>query len=100
MTPGPRKRGLVAGLRLGDQVGTGGVVRRSKGGSIDEQAVAGGGAAATVRTLDTIVLPDVPELIAPIVYAVPIQLLAYHTAVLMGTDVDQPRNLAKSVTVE
>jgi len=59
-----------------------------------------GAAAATVRTLDTIVLPDVPELIAPIVYAVPIQLLAYHTAVLMGTDVDQPRNLAKSVTVE
>jgi glucosamine--fructose-6-phosphate aminotransferase (isomerizing) len=59
-----------------------------------------GAAAATVKTLDTIVLPDVPEFIAPIVYSVPIQLLAYHTAVLMGTDVDQPRNLAKSVTVE
>ena len=38
--------------------------------------------------------------IAPLVYAVPVQLLAYHTAVFMGTDVDQPRNLAKSVTVE
>ena len=38
--------------------------------------------------------------VAPLVYAVPVQLLAYHTAVVMGTDVDQPRNLAKSVTVE
>jgi glucosamine--fructose-6-phosphate aminotransferase (isomerizing) len=38
--------------------------------------------------------------VAPIVYAVPIQLIAYHTAVFMGKDVDQPRNLAKSVTVE
>ena len=45
-------------------------------------------------------LPDVPELIAPMVYAIPAQLLAYHTAVAKGTDVDQPRNLAKSVTVE
>jgi glucosamine--fructose-6-phosphate aminotransferase (isomerizing) len=55
---------------------------------------------ATVKTMETIVLPDVPELIAPIVYALPIQMLAYFTAVFMGTDVDQPRNLAKSVTVE
>ena len=45
-------------------------------------------------------LPEVPELIAPMVHAVPVQLLAYHTAVAKGTDVDQPRNLAKSVTVE
>ncbi len=59
-----------------------------------------GAAAATVKTLETIVLPDVPELIAPLIYALPIQMLAYHTAVFMGTDVDQPRNLAKSVTVE
>ena len=59
-----------------------------------------GAANATVDTLETIVLPDVPEFIAPIIYALPIQLLAYHTAVFMGTDVDQPRNLAKSVTVE
>ena len=59
-----------------------------------------GAAAANVETLDTIVMPDVPEIIAPIIYALPIQMLAYHTAVLMGTDVDQPRNLAKSVTVE
>ena len=55
---------------------------------------------ATVETLETIVMPDVPEFIAPIVYALPIQMLAYFTAVFMGTDVDQPRNLAKSVTVE
>jgi glutamine---fructose-6-phosphate transaminase (isomerizing) len=59
-----------------------------------------GAAQATVETLETIVLPDVPELIAPLIYALPVQLLAYHTAVFMGTDVDQPRNLAKSVTVE
>ena len=45
-------------------------------------------------------MPTVPELVAPIVYAVPVQLLAYHVAVAKGTDVDQPRNLAKSVTVE
>ena len=47
-----------------------------------------------------IVMPEMPEIITPIVYALPIQMLAYHTAVHMGTDVDQPRNLAKSVTVE
>ncbi len=45
-------------------------------------------------------MPDLPELTAPILYAIPAQLLAYHTAVAKGTDVDQPRNLAKSVTVE
>lgn len=55
---------------------------------------------ASVNTHETIVLPDVPEIITPIVYALPIQMLAYFTAVFMGTDVDQPRNLAKSVTVE
>jgi glucosamine--fructose-6-phosphate aminotransferase (isomerizing) len=51
--------------------------------------------AATILTL-----PEMPSTITPIVYAVPVQLLAYHVAVLRGTDVDQPRNLAKSVTVE
>ena len=45
-------------------------------------------------------MPDCPEFVAPILYALPAQLLAYHTAVAKGTDVDQPRNLAKSVTVE
>ena len=47
-----------------------------------------------------IVLPTVDSTVAPILYALPVQLLAYHTAVIKGTDVDQPRNLAKSVTVE
>jgi len=45
-------------------------------------------------------MPHADRLIAPIVYTVPLQLLAYHVAVIRGTDVDQPRNLAKSVTVE
>ena len=45
-------------------------------------------------------LPEAPELVQPILYAIPAQLLAYHTAIAKGTDVDQPRNLAKSVTVE
>jgi glucosamine--fructose-6-phosphate aminotransferase (isomerizing) len=54
----------------------------------------GEGSAHTFR------LPDVSPFIAPILYAIPIQLIAYHVAVMKGTDVDQPRNLAKSVTVE
>ncbi|HZY68824.1 MAG TPA: SIS domain-containing protein, partial [Devosia sp.] len=49
---------------------------------------------------ETIVVPKVSSFVAPIVALIPVQLLAYHTAVFMGTDVDQPRNLAKSVTVE
>ena len=59
-----------------------------------------GAAEVGMDDVDTIVMPDMPEIVAPIAYSVPIQLLAYHTAVHMGTDVDQPRNLAKSVTVE
>ena len=50
--------------------------------------------------ITVIKLPQVPDLIAPIIYTIPLQLLSYHVAVLKGTDVDQPRNLAKSVTVE
>ena len=57
-------------------------------------------AQAGENTIATIEMPKVHPLIAPLVYAVPIQLLAYHVAVFKGTDVDQPRNLAKSVTVE
>ena len=52
------------------------------------------------RSAATIILPTVDSFVAPILYAIPVQLLAYHTAVAKGTDVDQPRNLAKSVTVE
>ena len=55
---------------------------------------------ATVPTLATLILPEMAATVTPLVYAIPIQLIAYHTAVIMGTDVDQPRNLAKSVTVE
>jgi Glucosamine 6-phosphate synthetase, contains amidotransferase and phosphosugar isomerase domains len=49
---------------------------------------------------DIIELPVIDSFVAPILYSVPVQLLAYHVAVAKGTDVDQPRNLAKSVTVE
>ncbi|MBP2238146.1 glucosamine--fructose-6-phosphate aminotransferase (isomerizing) [Sinorhizobium kostiense] len=59
-----------------------------------------GAAATTLDTMHTIVLPNVDEIVAPVIFSLPVQLLAYHTAVFMGTDVDQPRNLAKSVTVE
>ena len=52
------------------------------------------------ETAVTIALPEVDPFVTPILYAIPVQLLAYHTAVIKGTDVDQPRNLAKSVTVE
>ena len=54
----------------------------------------------SVPSLTKIMLPDMPTTVTPLVYAIPVQLIAYHTAVVMGTDVDQPRNLAKSVTVE
>ncbi|KZM49157.1 glutamine--fructose-6-phosphate transaminase (isomerizing) [Labrenzia sp. OB1] len=47
-----------------------------------------------------VIMPEMSDIVAPIIYALPVQLIAYHTAVFMGTDVDQPRNLAKSVTVE
>ena len=57
-------------------------------------------AKAAKGTWATVEMPETPEFIAPIIYAVPAQLLAYHTALAKGTDADQPRNLAKSVTVE
>ena len=52
------------------------------------------------RLFEGIEVPACDPFVAPILYAVPVQLLAYHVAVLKGTDIDQPRNLAKSVTVE
>lgn len=73
---------------------------QARGGKVvlisDEAGIAQAGEGCVA----TLALPQVHPLIAPIVYAVPVQLLAYHVAVLKGTDVDQPRNLAKSVTVE
>ncbi len=55
---------------------------------------------APVDSTEIIVLPDMASTVTPLVYAIPVQLIAYHTAAAIGTDVDQPRNLAKSVTVE
>jgi len=72
----------------------------ARGGNIILMTDAKGAAEATIDSLVTIVLPDMAATFTPMVYAIPVQLLAYHTAVVMGTDVDQPRNLAKSVTVE
>jgi glucosamine--fructose-6-phosphate aminotransferase (isomerizing) len=72
----------------------------ARGGNIILMTDAKGAQEATVESLVTIVMPDMAAAFTPMVYAVPVQLLAYHTAVVMGTDVDQPRNLAKSVTVE
>ena len=72
----------------------------ARGGKVILISDAAGIAAAGDGCMATLEMPQVHPLIAPLVYAVPIQLLAYHVAVLKGTDVDQPRNLAKSVTVE
>jgi glutamine---fructose-6-phosphate transaminase (isomerizing) len=55
---------------------------------------------ATIESLVTLTLPEMASTVTPLVYAIPVQLMAYHTAAAIGTDVDQPRNLAKSVTVE
>ncbi|MFM9860436.1 glutamine--fructose-6-phosphate transaminase (isomerizing) [Pseudoxanthobacter sp. M-2] len=72
----------------------------ARGGRIILLTDAEGRRNAGLDPAETLVLPDMPEEVTPLVYAVPIQLIAYHTAVVNGTDVDQPRNLAKSVTVE
>ena len=73
---------------------------RARGGKVILISDAEGIAEAGEGCMATIEMPSVHPLIAPLVYAVPVQLLAYHVAVAKGTDVDQPRNLAKSVTVE
>ncbi|MEM6267324.1 MAG: glutamine--fructose-6-phosphate transaminase (isomerizing), partial [Pseudomonadota bacterium] len=73
---------------------------RARGGQVVLISDAAGLAEAGEGCLATIEMPVVHSLIAPLVYAIPVQLLAYHVAVVKGTDVDQPRNLAKSVTVE
>ncbi len=72
----------------------------ARGGRIILVTDAEGVRNAGIAPAETLVLPEMPEEVTPLVYAVPIQLIAYHTAVVNGTDVDQPRNLAKSVTVE
>ncbi len=73
---------------------------QARGGQVVLISDAEGIAQAGEDCIATIEMPKVHPLIAPLVYAVPVQLLAYHVAVAKGTDVDQPRNLAKSVTVE
>ncbi|MCA1458408.1 glutamine--fructose-6-phosphate transaminase (isomerizing) [Bradyrhizobium sp. BRP22] len=72
----------------------------ARGGNIILISDARGASEARMEACVTIVLPDMAATFTAIVYAIPLQLLAYHTAVVMGTDIDQPRNLAKSVTVE
>jgi glucosamine--fructose-6-phosphate aminotransferase (isomerizing) len=72
----------------------------ARGGKVLLITDAKGAAEAGAGVWDVILMPELPPVFAPILYAVPAQLLAYYTAVAKGTDVDQPRNLAKSVTVE
>ena len=83
--------GIALGRGGGDPllVGRGGIRRATEG---DEH----------IKTMadDVFYVPDVPECLSPMLTVVPLQLMAYHAAVLRGHDVDKPRNLAKSVTVE
>jgi glucosamine--fructose-6-phosphate aminotransferase (isomerizing) len=72
----------------------------ARGGYIIVFSDAEGAARLKGIAAETMVMPSVDPFVAPILYAIPLQLLAYHVAVLKGTDVDQPRNLAKCVTVE
>jgi glucosamine--fructose-6-phosphate aminotransferase (isomerizing) len=72
----------------------------ARGGKIILLTDRKGAAEAALKTEATVILPDMPSFVTPFAYAVLLQLLAYHKAVLEGTDVDQPRNLAKSVTLE
>jgi glucosamine--fructose-6-phosphate aminotransferase (isomerizing) len=72
----------------------------ARGGRLILLTDAEGARATEDQPTMTLTLPAANAAVAPLVYAIPVQLLAYHTAVCMGTDVDQPRNLAKSVTVE
>jgi glucosamine--fructose-6-phosphate aminotransferase (isomerizing) len=72
----------------------------ARGGKIILVTDPQGAKEATIDSLETIILPDMASTVTPLVYAIAVQLIAYHTAAAIGTDVDQPRNLAKSVTVE
>ena len=72
----------------------------ARGGRIILMTDPKGAKEAAMDQVETLTLPDMAATVTPLVYALPVQLLAYHTAVALGTDVDQPRNLAKSVTVE
>jgi len=90
---------LSLGLCKGDPAGTGSMQIVLPGDA--ELAVKGTlSQSITIETTEILMLPDMASSVTPLVYAIPVQLIAYHTAAAIGTDVDQPRNLAKSVTVE
>ena len=72
----------------------------ARGGKIILVTDPKGAMEATIESLVTLILPEMASAVTPLVYAIAVQLIAYHTAAAIGTDVDQPRNLAKSVTVE
>lgn len=72
----------------------------ARGGKIILVTDPKGAQEATIESTETLTMPEMASSVTPLVYAIPVQLIAYHTAVAIGTDVDQPRNLAKSVTVE
>ena len=72
----------------------------ARGGRVVLVTDADGAREASDGTAEVITMPQVPDALAPILYAIPAQQIAYFTAIAKGTDVDQPRNLAKSVTVE
>jgi glutamine---fructose-6-phosphate transaminase (isomerizing) len=73
---------------------------KARGGKLVLLSDPEGNARLAHHAAAAVCLPKVDPMVAPILYSVPVQLLAYYTAVAKGTDVDQPRNLAKSVTVE
>jgi glucosamine--fructose-6-phosphate aminotransferase (isomerizing) len=72
----------------------------ARGGNIILVTDPQGAKEAAIKSVSTLTLPEMASTVTPLVYAIPVQLMAYHTAIALGTDVDQPRNLAKSVTVE
>jgi len=72
----------------------------ARGGKIILVTDPQGAREATIESVETLMMPEMASTVTPLVYAIPVQLMAYHTAAAIGTDVDQPRNLAKSVTVE
>jgi glucosamine--fructose-6-phosphate aminotransferase (isomerizing) len=94
---------LISGGPIFDKVMSNLEEVRARGGPViavcsdgDDEVVA----TVSDRADEVILVPQVPEYLQPIVFAIPLQLLAYHVALLRGCDVDKPRNLAKSVTVE
>ena len=72
----------------------------ARGGRIVLVTDPNGAEEADVKSMMTLTMPRMANIVTPLVYSIPVQLIAYHTAVALNTDVDQPRNLAKSVTVE